>query len=89
MGEDKYTDADSWVEYFIFRGLDLLQKDGLLIYIVGAEQYNGGTMFLDSPLTKAKKAIFEKADLIDAYRLPNKVFERTKVSSEIVIFKKR
>jgi len=89
MGEDKYTNAANWVEYFILRGLDILQQDGLLIYIVGAEQYNGGTMFLDSPLTKAKKAIFEKADLIDAYRLPNKIFERTGVSSEIVIFKKR
>ena len=66
-----------------------MQKGGLLLYIVGAEQYRGGTLFLDSQLTKTKKAIFEKADLIDAYRLPNKLFERTGVSSEIVIFKKR
>jgi len=89
MGEDKYVGAANWVEYFIFRGLDLLQKGGLLLYIVGAEQYAGGTLFLDSELTKTKKAIFDKADLIDAYRLPNKLFERTGVSSEIVIFRKR
>ena len=88
-GEDQYSSAANWVEYFIFRGLDLLHKDGLLIYVVGAEQYTGGTLFLDSTLTSTKKAIFEKADLIDAYRLPNKIFERTGVSSEIVIFKKR
>ena len=89
MGEDKYSGAANWAEYFLFRGIDLLQKDGLLIYVIGAEQYNGGSLFLDSPLTKTKKAIFEKADLIDAYRLPNKIFERTGVSSEIVIFRKR
>jgi len=89
MGEDKYTGAVNWAEYFLFRGIDLLQKDGLLIYIIGAEQYNGGNLFLDAALTKTKKAIFEKADLIDAYRMPNKIFERTGVSSEIVIFRKR
>ncbi len=89
MGEDTYVGAANWVEYFIFRGLDLLQKGGLLLYVVGAEQYAGGTLFLDSELTKTKKAIFDKADLIDAYRLPNKLFERTGVSTEIVIFRKR
>lgn len=89
MGEDKYTMASNFTEYFIFRGLDLLCKDGLLAYIVGAEQFNGGTLFLDSGLTKAKRAIFEKADLIDAYRLPTKIFERTGVSTEILIFRKR
>jgi hypothetical protein len=89
MGEDKYSGASNWAEYFLFRGLDLLQKGGLLIYIIGAEQYNGGSLFLDAALTTTKKAIFEKADLIDAYRLPNKIFERTGVSSEIVIFRKR
>lgn len=89
MGEDSYTKADNWVEYFISRGLDIVQSGGLLIYIVGAEQYNGGTVFLDDELTDAKKAIFEKAELVDAYRLPNKIFERTGVSSEILVFKKR
>jgi len=89
MGEDKYSGASNWAEYFLFRGIDLLHKGGLLIYIIGAEQYNGGNLFLDSALTTTKKAIFEKADLIDAYRLPTKIFERTGVSSEIVIFRKR
>jgi type I restriction-modification system DNA methylase subunit len=69
--------------------LDLLIKDGLLIYIVGAEQLNGGTLFLDSKMSKVKEIIFDKAHLIDAYRLPVKVFERTGVSSEILIFRKK
>jgi len=89
MGESDYSEAANFTEYFIFRGLDMLQKGGLLIYVVGAEQYNGGTLFLDSKISKVKKAIFEKAELMDAYRLPNKVFERTGVSSEIIVLKKR
>jgi tRNA1(Val) A37 N6-methylase TrmN6 len=89
MGEDKFTHAANYTEYFISRGLDLLVKDGLLVYIVGAEQYNGGSLFLDSGLSKVKEIIFDKADLLDAYRLPINIFERTGVSSEIVVFKKR
>jgi hypothetical protein len=81
--------AGNWIEYFIVRGLDLLVKDGLLIYIVGAEQRNGGTLFLDSKMSKVKEMIFSKAKLIDAYRLPVNIFERTGVSSEILVFKKR
>jgi DNA repair protein RadC len=89
MGEDKFTMAGNWIEYFIVRGLDLLVKDGLLIYIVGAEQRNGGTLFLDSKMSKVKEMIFAKAELIDGYRLPVNIFERTGVSSEILVFKKR
>ena len=89
MGEDKYTMASNWIEYFIVRGLDLLFEGGLLIYIVGAEQKNGGTLFLDSGMSKVKQAIFDKADLVDAYRLPVDIFERTSVSSEILVFKKK
>jgi hypothetical protein len=89
MGDDKYVKAGNFTEYFISRGLDLLIKDGLLVYIVGAEQHTGGTLFLDSGPSKIKEDIFEKAELIDAYRLPINVFERTGVSSEIVIFKRK
>ena len=89
MGEGAYTKAGNFCEYFITRSLDLLVQDGLLIYIVGAEQLNGGTLFLDSKMSKVKEIIFDKAHLIDAYRLPVKVFERTGVSSEILIFRKK
>jgi hypothetical protein len=88
MGEDSHTKAKNYTEYFISRGIDLLVPGGLLIMIVGAEQYTGGTLFLDSPITPAKKSIWERAELIDAYRLPRKLFERTGVATEIVIFKK-
>ncbi len=89
MGESDYTKATSFTEYFITRGLDLLHPGGLLIFVVGAEQYNGGTLFLDSGISVVKKNIFDKAQLIDAYRLPTKIFERTGVASEILVFKKK
>jgi len=89
MGDDTYVKAGNFTEYFISRGLDLLMKDGLLCYIVGAEQHTGGTLFLDSGMSAVKESIFEKAELIDAYRLPINVFERTGVSSEILIFKRK
>jgi len=89
MGEDNYSKASNFAEYFIVRGLDLLVSGGLLIFIVGAEQYNGGKLFLGGKMSTAKELIHEKAELIDAYRLPRNIFERTGVSSEIIVFKKR
>jgi hypothetical protein len=89
MGEKKYTKASNYTEYFITRGLDMLVSGGILMYIVGAEQKNGGKLFLDSGDSKVKQEIFAKADLMDAYRLPTNIFERTGVSSEILVFKKR
>lgn len=87
--EKGYSKARTFTEYFISRGIDLLVPGGLLIMVVGAEQFNGGTLFLDQDKTKEKEIIARKADLIDAYKLPIKVFERTNVSSEILVFRKK
>lgn len=89
MGEQKFTRANTYVEYFITRGLDLLKPDGLLIYIIGVEVANGGTPFLQQQMTKAKEEIMEKAELLEAYRLPNGVFERTDVVSDILVLRKK
>ena len=88
MGEKSYTNAKNYIDYFISRGLDLLKPSGLLIYIVGAEVAAGGKPWLDQGNSKAKEAIDRKADLIDAYRLPNGVFERTDVVSDIIVMRK-
>jgi type I restriction-modification system DNA methylase subunit len=89
MGEKDYTHATNYIEYFITRSLDLLNSGGLLVFIVGAEVASGGVLFLDSQPNKVKASIAEKADLIDAYRLPNGVFERTDVVSDIIVLKKK
>lgn len=89
MGEKQYTKAKNWVEYFITRGLDVLSPGGLLIYIIGTEVANGGVPWLAQGPSKVKDEISAKADLLDAYRLPNGVFDRTDVVSDIVVFKKK
>jgi type I restriction-modification system DNA methylase subunit len=88
MGEQKYTKAQAYDEYFILRGLDLLRPGGLLIYIIGSEVANGGIPFLQRKASKVKTAIARRGQLLDAYRLPNGVFERTDVLSDIIVFQK-
>jgi hypothetical protein len=88
LGERSYTEAENWVDYFILRGLDLLNKGGLLIYIVGTEVAQGGTPFMQKKPSKVKNKIAEISVLLDAYRLPNGVFETTDVLSEIIVLKK-
>lgn len=89
MGEDKYSHATNYIDYFIFRGIDLLIDGGLLIYVVGAEKHAGGSLFLEKGMNKTKELIAEKADLLDAYKLPAKLFQTTGVSSEIIVLKKK
>jgi type I restriction-modification system DNA methylase subunit len=89
MGEGNYTKAANWIDYFIFRGLDLLEKNGLLIFIIGTEVAIGGTPWLQQPMNKCKQEIMDKAELVDAYRLPNGVFERTDVLSDIIVLRKK
>lgn len=89
MGEKQYTNAKNWTEYFILRGLDLTLPNGLLIYIIGTEVANGGTPFLQQGNSKIKQMIADRAELLDAYRLPNGVFDRTDVLSDILVFKRK
>ena len=89
MGEKEYARANNYIDYFILRGLDLVQSGGLLIYIIGTEVAAGGKPFLQQGVTENKKLIAERAELVDAYRLPNGVFERTDVLTDIVVFKKK
>lgn len=89
MGEETYTNAHNYIDYFIFRGLDMLVPNGLLIYIIGTEVAAGGTPWLDQGSSKVKEAIAKKGKLIDAYRLPEGIFARTNVVSDIIVMKKR
>lgn len=80
--EKKITKANTYVDYFITRGLDLLRPGGILCYVVPSA-------FLDGDETKVKKMILQKADLVDAYRLPRRVFDQTDIGTDIVVFKKK
>ncbi len=89
MGEKSYTKAENYIDYFIFRSLDLLEKNGLLVFIIGTEVANGGTPWLQKPANRIKTEIMEKSNLLNAYRLPNGVFDRTDVLSDIIVLQKK
>jgi hypothetical protein len=89
MGEKSYTKSNNYIDYFISRGLDLLESNGILIYIIGAEVAFGGEPFLQKPNSPVKQNIALKADIVDAYRLPNGLFETTDVLTDIIVFKKK
>jgi len=89
-GEKQYTKATNFVEYFISRGLDLLKKDGLLIYVIGSVPSLGGTPFLDDKKrSKVFQEIIKKADLVDAYRLGSNMFTSTDVDSDVIVLRKK
>jgi len=83
MGEKKFTGAIEYDQYFITRGLDLLRKNGLLIFIVPSSFLSNASKY-----NKIKEKIGAKADLIDAYRLPQRAFSTTDIGTDIVVFKK-
>lgn len=68
-------------QFFIYKGLELLKKGGLLVYITGSG-------FMRGSYEKEKQSIGELAEFIDAYRMP-KVFKNTQVPTDILIYKKK
>ena len=92
MGEKKYTGAEDYIDYFIFRSLDVLKSGGLLVFIIGKLTQLGGKRFTDqisqNP-NKCQMAIRNKSNLVDAYRLPVGVFDTTQVESEIIVLRKK
>lgn len=89
MGELDHVKAKNYAEYFMRRSLDLLNPGGLLILIVGASVINGGQLFLDSDNSPVKEYLAQHSDLVDAYRLPDSIFERTDVTTEIIVLQKK
>jgi|GEM_PF-833160 hypothetical protein len=83
MGEKKWTGAGEYDQYFITRGLDLLRKDGLLIFIIPSSFLSNASKY-----NKLKEKITAKATLIDAYRLPERAFKTTDIGTDIVVFRK-
>ncbi len=79
LGEGKNISRIEY--YFIKRGLDTLKENGVLTFIVPSS-------FLDSSITKAKQEIGIAAELIDAYRLPENIFDTTSVGTDIIVLRK-
>jgi|GEM_PF-1832531 len=84
LGEKEATGADTFEMYFIMRGVDVLRKGGLLIMIIP-----NTFMSNDSKYNEFKEKLAKKADLLDAYRLPNGVFPNTEVCTDIIVLRKK
>ena len=82
--EKTRTSAVTYDQYFMMRGVDLLKPGGLLIFIIPNTFLSN-----DNKYNEFKERLNKKAELIDAYRLPNKLFSNTDISTDIIVLKKR
>ncbi len=69
--------------FFMYYGLKLLKKDGLLIYLTSSNFLRNGITY-----NSEKEEIGKIAELVDAYRLPP-VFKSSQVPVDIIIMRKR
>lgn len=68
--------------FFIYKGLEVLKSGGLLVYIVPSS-------FIRNKESKLKKDMDKIAEVVDAYRMPDNIFEKTKVPTDIVVLKRK
>lgn len=76
--------GNTYDQYFIWAGLQVLKPGGLLCYIVPSTflQNNGS-------YNTFKTWVAENAELLEAYRMPTGVFEFTEIMTDIIVFKKK
>ena len=70
-------------QFFMYYGLKLLKKDGLLIYLTSSNFMKNWQTY-----NEAKHQIFSIGEFVDAYRLPS-VFKFSEVPTDILIFRKK
>lgn len=81
MGEGK--DYKRYESYFMSRTLDTVKDGGIMAMVVPSGFLNGGSAY-----GKDLEKIAEKAELLEAWRLPNGTFDSTDVGTDIVVFRK-
>lgn len=81
MGEGK--EFKRYESYFMAKTLDTLENGGIMAMVVSS-----GFMDGKSAYGKDLEKIVGKAELLEAWRLPNGTFESTDVGTDIVVFKK-
>lgn len=81
LGEGK--DYKRYETYFMSRTLDTLKDGGIMAMVVPS-----GFMDGKSSYGKDLEQIAGKAELLEAWRLPNGTFDSTDVGTDIVVFKK-
>lgn len=83
-GKFKAIEGKGWnryEHYFINRGLDTLEEGGTMFYVVPST-------FLQAGETAWKKKIFGKAELLEAYRMPEGSFGNTAIGVDVIVLRK-
>ncbi|MEM6685770.1 MAG: N-6 DNA methylase [Bacteroidota bacterium] len=70
-------------QFFMYKSLQLLKKDGLLVFITASSFLRNKDTY-----TKEKQRIGQLAEFVDAYRMP-KVFKNTQVPTDIIILRRK
>ena len=84
LGEREATGASTFDQYFIMRGVDVLKPGGLLIFIIPSSFMNNKAKY-----NGFKEKLAEKADLLEAFRLPSGIFGTTDVTTDILVLIKK
>lgn len=81
MGEGK--EFKRYETYFMARTLDTVKDGGIMAMVVPSGFLNGGSSY-----GKDLEKIVGKAELLEAWRLPNGTFDSTDIGTDIVVFRK-
>lgn len=81
LGEGK--DFKRYESYFMARTLDTVKDSGIMAMVVPSGFLDGGSAY-----GRDLEKIAGKAELLEAWRLPNGTFESTDVGTDIVVFRK-
>lgn len=82
MGEKKSTGMQQYDQYFMVRCMDLLKPGGLLVFLVPQTTMDGG-------YKKFKERMVSQARLMKLVRLPERVFSRTDIVTDVQVWKKK
>jgi 16S rRNA G966 N2-methylase RsmD len=70
--------------FFIEYSMQLVKSRGLGVFIVPSSFLRNGNTYND-----VKERIFESCKLLDAYRLPSNIFEKTQIGTDIIVLQKK
>jgi hypothetical protein len=78
---------DKWMQvraegFFLWLCGQVLDKQGVLVMILPSLWMHNGNKY-----NHQKEQIAKYMDLVDAYRLPNSIFEKTDIATDILVFK--
>lgn len=82
--KEYYPSVRRMEQYFMVRGLDALESGGLLIYVIPSTIVDN-----DNAYKEFKDVLISKSYMLDLVRLPQKTFQDTDITTDIVVLQKK